>query len=182
VRAAAVFPGASIRPAMPTKRLVLIRHAKSSWADPDLTDHDRPLNARGREAAGTVGRHLRRSGVHPDLVLCSSATRARQTLARLDFEDAPVGVEDQLYGASATALLTRVRAVPSDVQTLVIIAHNPGIEDLTRLLADHDDPLAAARKFPTGGVAELEFAVDDWAQVAPGRGRLRALVVPRDLA
>ncbi len=176
-----VFPGANIRQAMPAQRLLLVRHAKSSWTDPDVADHDRPLNARGREAATRVGRHLRRSGFQPDLVLCSSATRARQTLEGLDFEHAPVSIEDRLYGASPMALLTRVRAVPGDVHSLVLIAHNPGIEDLTRLLADHDDQLAAAGKFPTAAVAELEFALDDWAQVAPGRGRLRTFVVPRDL-
>jgi phosphohistidine phosphatase len=161
---------------MAGKRLVLVRHAKSSWSDPDLTDHDRPLNARGRDAATTVGRHLRESGLRPDLVLCSSATRARQTLERLQFDDAAVLIEDQLYGSSATALLARVRAVPGDVQTLVVIAHNPGIEDLARLLGDHYVP-----KFPTAAVADLEFAIDSWAQAAPGRGRVRAFVLPRDL-
>ncbi len=171
---------------MARKRLVLVRHAKSSWSDPDLADHDRPLSARGRDAAATVGRHLRRSGLRPDLVLCSSATRARQTLERLKFEDTAVIVEDQLYGAGAAALLTRVRGVSNEVRTLVVVAHNPGIEELARLLpgpADtgRNDDLAAAGKFPTGAVADLEFAIDGWPEVAPGRGRLRAFVVPRAL-
>jgi phosphohistidine phosphatase len=161
---------------MPVKRLLLVRHAKSSWSDPDLSDHDRPLNGRGREAATTVGRHLRGSGLRPDLVLCSSATRTRQTLERLGFDDAAVAVEDQLYGASATALLSRLRAVPGDVQTLMVIAHNPGIEDLARLLGDHHVP-----KFPTAAVADLEFAIETWAEAAPGGGRVRAFVLPRDL-
>ena len=69
---------------MPSKQLVLIRHAKSSWADPTLADHDRPLNERVQQAAALVGLHLRAEGLHPDLVLCSSARRARQTLARMD--------------------------------------------------------------------------------------------------
>ena len=167
---------------MPTKHLVLVRHAKSSWRHPDLADHDRPLNGRGREAATAVGRHLRSSGWHPDLVWCSSATRARQTLERLRLEDAPAVIEDQLYGASAGALLARVRAVPDDVHTLMVIAHNPGIEELTRLLAKPDDGLTAPGKFPTGAVADLEFAVDRWAEVAPAGGRLRGLVLPRALA
>jgi phosphohistidine phosphatase len=166
---------------MPAKRLVLVRHAKSSWTDPDLADHDRPLNARGRDAATVVGRHLRTSGLRPDLVLCSSATRAQQTLERLQFEDAPVLVEDQLYGASAYSLLSRVRTVPGEVHTLVVIAHNPGLEELAHLLAEHDDQLAAAGKFPTAAVADLEFAIDEWAEVAPGGGRLRTLVLPRAL-
>jgi phosphohistidine phosphatase len=161
---------------VPDKRLVLIRHAKSSWSDPDLADHDRPLNGRGRDAAARVGRHLRESGLRPDLVLCSSATRTRQTLERLGFEDTPVLVEDELYGASAYALLGRIRAVPNEVHTLVVIAHNPGIEDLARSLGDH-----YVTKFPTAAVADLEFAVDGWAEVAPGRGRIRSFVLPRDL-
>lgn len=166
---------------MPAKRLVLIRHAKSSWSDPDLGDHDRPLNARGRDAATRVGRHLRGAGLRPDLVLCSSATRARQTMEGLEFGDAPVLIEDQLYGAGATGLLRRVQAVPSQVHTLVLIAHNPAIEELAELLSGYDDQLAAAGKFPTAAVADLEFACDDWTEVGPGSGRLRAFLVPRAL-
>jgi phosphohistidine phosphatase len=167
---------------MPIKHLVLVRHAKSSWSDPNLADHDRPLNRRGREAATAMGGHLRGSGWHPDLVLCSSATRARQTLERLQLEDVRIVIEDGLYGATAGALLGRVRAVGDDVHTLAVIAHNPGIEELTRMLATQDDDPAAAGKFPTGAVADLEFAVDHWSEVAPGGGRLRALVLPRALA
>jgi phosphohistidine phosphatase len=172
----------TIQPAMPSKRLVLVRHAKSSWTNPDLADHDRPLNARGRDAATAVGQFLHGSGVRPDLVLCSSATRARQTLERLHFEGAAVVIEDDLYGAGASALLTRVLAVPNEVHTLAVIAHNPGIEDLARLLADQRDDLEAAGKFPTGAVADLEFAIDAWAEVAPGQGQLRSFVVPRALS
>ena len=91
-------------------------------------------------------------------MLCSSAIRTRETLERLQFDDAPVLIEEQLYGAGAGALLGRVSAVPSEVQTLVVIAHNPGIEDLAHLLAEADDRLAAAGKFPTAAVADLEFA------------------------
>jgi phosphohistidine phosphatase len=166
---------------MPAKRLVLVRHAKSSWSDPDLSDHDRPLNARGRDAATAVGGYLGRSGLRPDLVLCSPATRTRQTLERLPFDDSPVLFEDQLYGASAFALLARVRAVPDEVQSLVVIAHNPGLEELAHLLAGPDDDLAAAGKFPTAAVADLEFAINGWAEVAPDSGRLLAFVLPRDL-
>ncbi len=114
-------------------------------------------------------------------MLCSSAIRTRETLERLQFDDAPVLIEEQLYGAGATALLGRVSAVPSEVQTLVVIAHNPGIEDLARWLAGDGDRLAAAGKFPTGAVADLEFGIDGWAEVAPGRGRVLSFVLPRDL-
>jgi phosphohistidine phosphatase len=166
---------------MPGKRLILVRHAKSSWSDPDLADHDRPLNARGRDAASAVGRYLRSLGLRLDLVLCSSATRAVQTLERLDLERTPLVVEDELYGAGAATLLARVRGVSNDVGSLMVIAHNPGMEDLARLLAGGNDDLAAAGKFPTGAVADLEFAVEGWPEVAPGGGRLRTFVVPRAL-
>src|SRR5262245_53225155 len=121
--------------AMTSKLLVLLRHAKSSWADPDLPDHDRPLNGRGRDAAALVGRHLRQEGPHPDLVLCSSAVRTRQTLEGLELPGrVEVVIEDRLYGASAESLLSRIRQVPPGDGTVLVIAHNPGVEDLARTL------------------------------------------------
>jgi phosphohistidine phosphatase len=167
---------------MPGKRLVLVRHAKSSWADAELADHDRPLNARGRAAAAVVGDHLRRADVRPDLVLCSSATRARQTLDRLQLApETPVLIEDQLYGATAGELLARIHAVPDTVESLALIAHNPGIEDLARMLASTGSALAAAEKFPTGAVAEFRIPIERWRDLAPGLARLQTWVVPRDL-
>src|SRR6516165_3937456 len=109
---------------MTSKLLVLLRHAKSSWADPDLPDHDRPLNARGRDAAALVGRHLRQEGPPPDLVLCSSAVRTRQTLERLELPNrVEVVIEDRLYGATAGSLLARIRQVPPGDETVLVIAH-----------------------------------------------------------
>src|SRR5689334_6927644 len=92
------------------KRLYLLRHAKSSWEDESLADHDRPLSARGRRAAYAVGRYLREHGIEPELVLCSSSTRTRETLARIGLSGQ---VEPGLYGASAGELLTRVRELPA---------------------------------------------------------------------
>ena len=171
--------------ATPAKRLVLIRHAKSSWTDPDLIDHDRPLNARGRKAAAAVGRHLHRSGLEPDLVLCSSAVRARQTLDYLRFAAGPeVAIETSLYGAQAASLLTRIRRIPPGVGTAVLIAHNPGLEELARTLAGAGSDLAAAEKFPTGAVAEFRYLTPTWAAIGPGGtvpGGLVTFVVPSDL-
>jgi phosphohistidine phosphatase len=167
---------------MPGKRLVLVRHAKSSWAHPELADHDRPLNARGRSAAAVVGDHLRQANVRPDLVVCSSATRARQTLELLRFApDTPVLIEDGLYGATAGELLARIHAVPKAVESLALIAHNPGIEDLARMLASTERALAAAEKFPTAAVAEFRIPIERWQDLTPGRARLESWVVPRDV-
>jgi phosphohistidine phosphatase len=166
---------------MTSKLLVLLRHAKSSWADPDLPDHDRPLNARGREAAALVGRHVREEGLHPDLVLCSSAIRTRQTLERLELPDrVEVVIEDGLYGAADESLLRRIRQVPPDDATVLVIAHNPGIEDLARALDRHG--LAGVEKFPTAAMAVLRFAIDGWGETRAGAGHLDTFFTPRTLA
>jgi phosphohistidine phosphatase len=162
------------------KRLALIRHAKSSWADPDLDDHERPLNARGRRAATLVGRHLHEAGLEPDVVLCSSATRARQTLESLDLPSATeVVVEDQLYGASASELLARLRTVPAAVGSVLVLGHNPGVEELARMLVDDDRALPA--KFPTAAVADLRLPTRRWNELETHTGRLEGFVIPRML-
>src|ERR1044071_581082 len=103
------------------RRLYLLRHAKSSWDDESLADHDRPLSGRGRRAADAIGRHLRAEGIEPELVLCSSAARARETLARIGLTG---DVERDLYGASATELLARVRELPRSLESVLMIGHN----------------------------------------------------------
>jgi phosphohistidine phosphatase len=166
---------------MPSKQLELLRHAKSSWADPDIADHDRPLNARGRAAAALVGRHLHRQAPPPDLVLCSTATRTRQTLQLLEVDAAAqVRFEDELYGAGAAGLLARLKAVPAAVGTVLLIGHNPGVEDLTRLL--DRDALSSVQKFPTAALAVLRFDIGTWNELDPGTGHLATFFTPRDLA
>jgi phosphohistidine phosphatase len=162
------------------KRLVLIRHAKSSWSDPALADHDRPLNDRGWRSAAVVGQHLRSGGLRPDLVLCSSARRAQQTLDRLDIASgAVVSIEDELYGAAPESLLRRLQKVPATVECVVLIGHNPAIEDLSRTLTA--DGLAAAQKFPTGAVVDLALEMQTWAELRGGVGQDYEVLLPRDL-
>ena len=135
---------------MEPKRLALVRHAKSSWADPALADHDRPLNARGRRAAALVGEHLRAEGMEPDLVLCSSATRARQTLELFELAPATdIVIEDQLYGAAARELLVRMRRIPARVGSAMVIGHNPGLEELVE--RPRRGPRDGAGEVPDGG-------------------------------
>jgi len=136
------------------RRLVLVRHAKSSWDDPSLSDHERPLAGRGRKALDRMRAHLEHRGIRPEVVLCSSARRTRQTLdgIREAFgRDAVIEIDNGLYGASAGELAARLTNLDDGVRTAVVIAHNPGIEELVALLADFDDAV------PTGAIAELSF-------------------------
>ena len=161
-----------------SKRLLLLRHAKSSWDDPTLADHDRPLAPRGRKAAKRIGAHLRRQETAVSLVLCSSARRARQTLD-LVAPGGRVETESELYGASAGQLLERLRRVPEEAGTVMMVGHNPAIQDLlVSLLREPGD--LAAQKFPTAALATLAFT-GPWRLLEPGRAELTALVIPREL-
>jgi phosphohistidine phosphatase len=166
------------------KRLYLLRHAKSSWSDPDLPDRERPLAGRGRRAAKAMSRHLREAGVDPDLVLCSPARRTRETLERIEpvFGRGAVRVEPGLYAAGADDLLALVCATPAHVESVMLIGHNPGLEELALVLARGSalrDQVSA--KFPTAALVTVEFGVAVWGEVSPGTGDVVAFVRPRDL-
>ena len=172
----------------PVKHIVLLRHAKSAWSDTALTDHDRPLNRRGERAAKAIGDHLAHHGPRPDLILCSTAARARQTLApvvkRLDSPAPPIMLEDTLYLASEEALLARLHAVADDVRTVLLVGHNDGIWRLAELLAGRGSPahLAALQeKYPTGTLTTLRLPNGPWSDLAAGSGELVAFARPRDL-
>ncbi len=166
------------------KRLLVLRHAKSAWDDPTLRDRDRPLAPRGRKAAKRMGKWARKHDVHPQLVVCSSAVRARETLHRMlpDLGEPEVWFEVALYAASAETLLARVRALPGEVDEAMVVGHNPGVMGLVLLLAG-PGPLRdrAADNVPTGALAVLELDVAAWAEVAPGAASLTRFVVPREL-
>jgi phosphohistidine phosphatase len=161
-------------------RLWILRHAKSSWDDPSLDDHERPLSRRGERACVALRRHCAAAAVLPEVVLCSTATRARETLAALGgvLGDPQVLLEDGLYLASAHGLLTRLRAL--DAESALLVGHNPGLQELVVSLAR---PGAlrdrAAEKLPTGALATLEL--EGWLELTPGRADLVALVTPREL-
>src|SRR5215216_1280624 len=125
-------------------RLFLLRHAKSSHDETGLPDHDRPLAPRGRRAASAIGHHMRERGLTPALVLCSSATRARQTLDGVaDGIGSPeVRVESELYDASSDGLQQRLRRIADDVPSAMLIGHNPAIERLALDLAARGPELA----------------------------------------
>jgi phosphohistidine phosphatase len=165
-------------------RLFLLRHAKSSHDDPGLADRDRPLAPRGTRAAKAMGRYMRDHELSPALVLCSSATRARQTLDGLTagIGSSPrVVIEHELYEASASGLLERLRRIGDDVPSAMLIGHNPAMERLALDLAARGPDLAdLARKYPTGALALLEFD-GSWPDLDADGARLLAFVKPRDL-
>jgi len=177
------------------RTLLLFRHAKSAW--PDVADHDRPLARRGIRAAPVMGRWLREAGLLPGQVLCSTARRARETWQYAQpglAATPPVTFDARIYEGAAADLLALIREVPPATGTLLLVGHNPAIEDLALLLAAA--PGAAAgpgpggsrpgdlermrSKFPTAAIAVLESA-GTWPGLAPGRARLTAFVTPGDV-
>ena len=166
------------------KLLYLLRHGKSSWEDTGLPDHDRPLAGRGRRAANAIARHLSEKGISPELVLCSTARRARETLDRIQpaLGSPAVLVERDLYAAPAPALLGRLRNVPDAVESVMLIGHNPGLQDLALDLA-RPSPTARelATKYPTAALATLGFGASSWQELDHETAELVALVRPRDL-
>jgi phosphohistidine phosphatase len=168
--------------------LSLFRHAKSSWDNQDLEDFDRPLNDRGKAAAPRMGKFMAKEGIVPDLILCSPAVRARQTLelALPHFRPEPtVNYEDDLYLTASTTLLKRIRKLEAKVHHAMIVGHDPGMHRLAVELAGSGEPellQALTRKFPTAGLAVIQFDVNAWSKVKPGAGRLRLFMTPKRLA
>jgi phosphohistidine phosphatase len=164
-------------------QLHVLRHAKSSWDDPALDDHERPLAPRGRRAVTLLARYVEAHELHPAQVLCSTARRARETLDGV----APGGevfVERELYDASTTTMLERLKRVPSGTPSVMVIGHNPALQTLVLRLAgdngSNDDLAMVRRKFPTGALATLSFECD-WSELEPGSATLVGLVRPKDL-
>lgn len=166
------------------RRLLLMRHAKSSWGDESLPDHDRPLSGRGRRAAEVVGAHLRARELLPDLVLCSSSARTRETFDRLGLDGIEVSFDERLYGAGGDELLGRLRELGTDVVTVLLIGHNPGVQELALELVRPARTPEAARmgeKFPTGALAVFGVRAA-WVELSAATARLETFVTPRDLS
>jgi phosphohistidine phosphatase len=169
-----------------TRRLVLLRHAKSSWQEAEIDDHERPLNRRGKQAGDLLAAYFAtRDG--PELILCSSARRTRETLDRIRpaFASPPeILIEDGLYLASAASLLMRIAKVPDPVRHPLVIAHNPGTHELADRLAAHSAQKLRARlsgKFPTGAAASYRI-VGPWRGIAHASVFLTEFVTPADLS
>jgi phosphohistidine phosphatase len=165
------------------RTLSLLRHAKSSWDDPSLSDAARPLAPRGRRDAARIADHLVTTGFEPELVLCSPAVRTRETLelVRDALGDPTVVFDDGLYGASSGGLLARLRLVEDAVASVLLIGHNPGLHDLALDLASSGNERERLEtKFPTGALATLTFP-ETWRGLAAGDADLAAFVIPKQL-
>lgn len=166
-----------------------MRHAKSSWDDPRLSDHARPLNARGRLAALSMRKAMDAHGLAPDVVLVSSARRTLQTLEALEpWDDAPlIEPMDALYLAGAAQMLEVIREASQTARSLLVLGHNPGMHDLAMDLvgepamsAENELTRRLAEGYPTGALAAFSVA-GPWSGLRPGGARLLHFIAPRDL-
>jgi phosphohistidine phosphatase len=167
-----------------TRLLYLLRHAKSDWDDPELPDQERPLAPRGVRASKDLVKRLKKAGVAPSLVLCSPALRARQTLdliAPALGRKVEIRYEDGLYGASAVDIVKRLGAVPASVPAVMVIGHNPTIQELTvELAGPGEDTTHVRQKFPTAAVAILEIGERGWKNLHPGSAHLVGFLTPSE--
>jgi phosphohistidine phosphatase len=172
------------------KTLFILRHAKSDQGDGSIDDHDRPLNARGREAAPKMGAYLKAKGHKPDLILCSTARRTVETcnLVRPALGDMTVAFEEGLYLAEARSILDRVRRLDDALGSVMVIGHNPGLEQLANALSTSpkspDDERLHRRmreKFSTCALAVIQFPAKTWREIKQGGGVLADFMRPRDL-
>jgi phosphohistidine phosphatase len=163
-------------------KLILLRHAKSSWDDFTLDDHDRPLNDRGRAAARTIGAWLREKNHLPDRVACSTATRAQETL-ELVCEAAQISPQadmvEGLYHASPDRVLRQIQK--SKPGTLMLVGHNPGFADLAAMLARQAPAHREFSRFPTASTFVVEFPITEWCDAKFGHGSAIDFVTPREL-
>ena len=164
------------------KRLLLLRHAKSAWPE-GVEDHDRPLGARGHRDAQRMGAYLTAAGLQPDFALISSARRTQETWALLGLH-CPSRTVASIYEAQPPAIFAAIHAAPMESETLLVIGHNPGFEDVAKLFAPRGEAEALARlreKYPTAGLAVIAFDIAEWVDVAPGAGRLESFMTPKTL-
>lgn len=161
-----------------TRTLILMRHAKSAWDDPALTDHERPLNQRGRASATAMGDWMRRDGHLPDCAVSSSSTRTKETFDRLGLE-AEVQYTDALYHAGAERMLEVLRA--QDGTSVLMLGHNPGIADFAARIVARPPRHARFADYPTGAVTVIRFDVDSWNKIGWHSGQPIDFAIPREV-
>ncbi len=159
------------------KTLFLLRHAKSSWNDPDLSDFDRSLNSRGLKAANFMGGLVFDRGIQPQLVVSSPAKRAKQTavLVREIGALPAIDFDERIYEASPLTLFNLIREFDSKYDSAMIVGHNPGLEELTRILTGE------SQSMPTAALSQITLPIDSWEELAVRSGKLELVIRPRDL-
>jgi phosphohistidine phosphatase len=173
------------------RTIFLLRHAKSDWAHADLQDHDRPLNARGRDAAPKMAAYIETKGYNPELVLCSTARRTVETfdlVKRALGHEVEVKFEEGLYLAEPRQLFERLQWIDDKVKAVMLIGHNPGMAQLAHALSatpdDTDEEKLMRRmseKFPTCTLAVIKIPAKSWRELKPGSGKLKDFMRPKDL-
>jgi phosphohistidine phosphatase len=157
------------------KTLYVVRHAKSSWDDPDLSDFERPLNARGKRDAPRMGKRLKEKDLTPDCVISSPARRAHSTAKRicavLAFDKNKIKTERKLYHASEETILSIVQGIKSSFDTVLIFGHNPGLTDFVNEILNEESGIFIDN-IPTCGVVALTFNVDNWSNVDWKKGKM----------
>lgn len=160
------------------KRLILMRHAKSDWSASG-DDHSRPLNARGRDSAPAMGRWLKEHGWLPGEVLCSTATRTRQTLALLGLPEVPTRFERALYLAEADEIIETLRSATGD--TVLLLGHNCGIAECADALVNVPPDHPRFADYPTCATSVIQFDVADWTEIREGTGDCIDFAIPREV-
>jgi phosphohistidine phosphatase len=169
-------------------RLMLLRHAKSSCSSPGMQDAARPLNGRGEAAARLMGGYMARHSLVPDRVLCSPARRTRESWAGIAAKwpaDMDVVFDQRLYEATPQTVLSIVRDQDDAARTLLVIGHNPGLQEAAELLIAAGDVELRERlreKFPTAALAVIDFTIDKWSSIHERSGRLDRYITPRSIA
>jgi len=159
------------------KTLFILRHAKSSWSEPDLADFDRPLNGRGTKAAPFMGKLMADMGYAPAIVLSSPAVRAKNTALLLKDAggfDAELRFDDRIYEASPQGLCQVVAELDDEYASAMLVGHNPGIEGFIRFLTARNESM------PTAALAVIELDIDNWSEINDGRGELNRIFRPKD--
>lgn len=161
------------------KILLLLRHAKSSWKDESISDFDRPLNERGKKAAQAIGRYIRKQKIMPDLVLSSPAVRARETTGIITTTaklTAEIRYDQRIYEADPPRLVQVLSQLEDTFSSVLLVGHNPGIEDLLSLLT------GSSQHMPTAALAKIRLeGVGDWSEISQAKAMLELMIKPRDI-
>ena len=162
-----------------SKDILLIRHAKSSWKEPGLSDHDRPLNKRGKHDAPLMAEVLKNAGIKPDLLISSAAVRARKTAEAFaevfEIEKKNILLSEDIYLGDVSDIMNRLRSVKDEFNTVFLFAHNPGITDFANTLCNTD-----ILNIPTCGVYHARIPSSNWKDIKPGIGKLVSFDFPKN--